>query len=59
MSNYSHAVNSRDLEWAVWKQGDKVHSIPAKTKAERAGEESDPNGGPRAPRPEDYTFVGR
>lgn len=44
-----------DLEWAVWKPGERIHSIPAKTSAELAEEaEKAP-----APRPEDYTFVGR
>jgi hypothetical protein len=52
MSNLTHGG---DLEWATWKRGEKIFSIAEKTAAERAAEaEAAP-----APRPEDYTFVGR
>jgi hypothetical protein len=44
-----------DLEWAVWKRGEKIHSIPAKTRIEREAEKEEAP----APRPEDYTFCGR
>lgn len=39
-----------DLEWAVWNRGEKIFSLPAKTKAEREGEQED---GPKL-KPEDY-----
>lgn len=53
-SNFYDAAKSRDLEWAVWKQGERIHSIPAKTKAERGDADDAP-----ALKPEDYIFSGR
>jgi hypothetical protein len=44
---------NRDLEWAVWKRGERTHFIPPKTKAERSEEERRADDAP-APKPEDY-----
>lgn len=44
-----------DLEWAVWKPGEKIHSIPGRSREDLAREAAEAP----APRPEDYTFVGR
>jgi hypothetical protein len=49
MSKLSHGG---DLEWATWKRGEKIFSIPAAKQQDGADEA-------KAPRPEDYTFVGR
>lgn len=49
-SNLFDAAKKRDLEWAVWKEGERMHSIPAEREAEKEA---------RAPRPEEYTFAGR
>jgi hypothetical protein len=43
----------RDLEWAIWNKGERIHSIPAKTKAEREGEQADA----RPLKPEDYILA--
>jgi hypothetical protein len=50
----SQLTHGGDLEWCTWKRGEKIFSIPAKREAESNGAEE-----PKAPRPEDYTFVGR